>query len=76
MSGYDEKDRLSILKGGFNTYNNLKDKVAKGKRPFYRPASFKKEERQRTKKDKLNNWYRNKDNKFTTVLFVEPTPNN
>ena len=45
VSGYTEKDRYEILKGGLNTYKKLKEKVSAGKRPFYRHRSFDKEKR-------------------------------
>ena len=34
LSGYDEKDRENILKGGINTYSKLKLKEQQGKRSF------------------------------------------
>ena len=50
VSGYNEADRFRILKGGFRTFEKLKEKEKKGERPFFRPASFEKIKR---KKDKL-----------------------
>ena len=38
ISGYDEKDRFEVLKGGVNTYQKLKRKESKGIRPFYRSS--------------------------------------
>ena len=36
MSGYNEFDRLQILKSSFNSYDRLRMKEEKGIRPFYR----------------------------------------
>ena len=36
LSGYNEKERHNILKGGINTYSKLKVKEKVGKRSFYR----------------------------------------
>ena len=56
-SGFNEKERLRILEGGFKTIENLQAKVAKGERPFYRPADFNKEERRKEKEKKKNEWF-------------------
>ena len=52
LSGYNEQERLNILKGGFKTYENIKLKEKKGLRPFYRSNQFMKEERKQLKKKK------------------------
>ena len=52
LSGYNERERLNILKGGFKTYENIKLKEKKGLRPFYRSNQFMKEERKQLKKKK------------------------
>merc|ERR1711954_515110 len=57
-SGYNEKDRETILVGGIKTYSNLKLLEKKGKRPFYRPRSFEKEKREREKVEKPRNWFK------------------
>ena len=75
LSGYNEKERYTILQGGFKTFNNLKEKEAKGDRPFYRPSSFRNVDRKRGKNDKKTNWYKKKDKHFKSVIFVESTPN-
>ena len=74
ISGYNQKERLNILKSGFKTYDNLTEKVKKEERPFYRPKNFQKHERKRNKRSKKYNWFRS-DKKFTSVMFVKPTPN-
>ena len=74
VSGYNHADRLKILKGGINTYEKIEEKVKANIRPFYRPANFEKDERKERKDKAKNTWFK-KNNKFTSVMFVEPTPN-
>ena len=73
ISGYDEKDRLNILVGGVKTYSKLKQKELSGERPFYRPPGYKISERNEKKEKKVNNWYKNKDKEYMSVMFVEAT---
>ena len=78
ISGYNERDRFEILKGGYTTYEKLKEKESKGLRPFYRPRSFEKDSRQVNKINKKNNRFKNKsksDIQYSSVMFVESTPN-
>ena len=76
-SGYSKFDRLKIIKGGFKTYNNLKEKEKLGKRPFYRPPDMRNKDRKGSKENKESNWYKKgiANNKFTSVMFIEATPN-
>ena len=74
-SGYTQEERYNILIGGMNTYNKLKKLEKEGKRKFYRPPEVTSLERN-TKKCIKNEWFkRGKENKFTSVMFVEATPN-
>ena len=73
-SGYDEKDRLEILKGGINTFKRLKAKEEKGERPFFRPSRFKKKERLKKKSEKKNSWFKHKNDVVKSVMFVDPSP--
>ena len=75
VSGYNERERFYILRGGFKTFENVKEKSAAGERPFYRPANFNKDERKSIKKKKKYTWHNQKNDKFSSVMFVEPTPN-
>ena len=56
-SGYNESERLYILKGGLNTYEKIKELERLGKRKFYRAP----EERElsREKKKNKSSWYIN-----------------
>ncbi len=75
LSGYTEKDRKTILKGGIETYDKIKDKENRGERPFYRSNSFNKDKRKKEKQNKKTRWFKkSEDNIFSTVMFVECTP--
>ena len=50
ISGYNERERKTILKGGILTYEKLRKKESDGIRPFYRPGNYKKEERKKKKR--------------------------
>ena len=73
LSGYTERQRLEILKGGYKTYDRLKEKELKGERPFYRPSTFKRNERKKSKEKKKNDWFKTDEN-IKSVIFVEATP--
>ena len=78
MSGYNEEERFNILSGGVKTLVNLQEKVDAGQRPFFRNHDFKREERDKEKKNKKYNWHKGKlidEKKYQTIMFVEPTPN-
>lgn len=75
ISGYKEKERFIILKNGMKTYENLKKKANEELRPFYRPKNFEKKERKQKKRNIKYNWFAKKNAKYTSVMFVNPTPN-
>ena len=64
-SGYNERERLSVLKSGLKTYENIEDKVKKGDRPFYRPAGFNKDAR---RKEKVSTWPR--DSTYLIISLI------
>ena len=76
ISGYSEKERLTILKGGINTYSNLKMQELSGNRPFYRPNSYQKQSRIKTKQSKKKIWFKGKncDERYKSVMFIDATP--
>ena len=75
-SGYNEKERFEILRGGINTYEKIRKLEKEGKREFYRPPNVTSNEI-KIKRNNKNDWYKRKkpENKFTSVMFVEATPN-
>ena len=75
LSGYDERERLRVLKGGIRTYEKLQEKVDKGERPLFRPPSFRRAERKEEKVVKKKSWYKSSNTNVKTVIFVDPSPN-
>ena len=73
-SGYTEKDRYEILRSGIGSYRNVKKKEEEGLRPFFRNKFFERNQRNNAKDSKKGNWFKQRDNKFTTVFFVPPSP--
>ena len=74
-SGYNEKDRQKILKGGLKTYSNLREKVTKGERPYFRPPSFRKKQRRREKLVNKKNGFKSEKIKYTSVMFIDSSSN-
>ena len=52
QAGYGEKYRLEVLKHALNIYDQKWEDHRKGKRPIFRPAEWKREERKEEKKRK------------------------
>ena len=74
-SGYNEKERKTILEAGLKTYSNLKEKDNQGIRPLYRSVKFKLTENKPSKKSKARTWFQRDGNtKFKSVMFVDATP--
>ena len=57
-SQYTENERLLILKGGLNTYENIRKLENEGKRMFFRPRETRSLERKQ-KKEKMVEWFKN-----------------
>ena len=74
-SGYSHHDRYVILNSGITRYTKLRQKDKDGKRPFYRKQSFQREERKEEKEKKKVTWFQQKENKYSSVFFIPPTPN-
>ena len=53
LSGYDEKDRYNVLVGGFKTIEKLNEKVEAGKRPFFRPRNFDRQNRKKSWRNRV-----------------------
>ena len=75
MSGYSEMDRYQVLQSGIRRYNSLRKQEEEGRRPFFRKRSFQRNKRNDDKRMKKSSWFTKKDNKFSSVFFVPPTPN-
>ena len=75
-SGYDEKERLAIMQGGYRTHEKIVSKVNKGLRPYYRHSALNQEGRKCEKQSKKNSWFKNHQSKihYAAVMFVDATP--
>merc|ERR1711954_399167 len=75
-SGYNEKERLDILRSGITTHNKIKELVTNGKRKYYRSPGECSKERERKKSAKYS-WFKKttEPEKYATVMFIEATPN-
>ena len=74
ISGYNEKERLVILKGALQTHNKIVTKVNKNVRPYFRPNSFRKSDRAKAKSSQRTNWFKNSNIQYSAVMFVDATP--
>ena len=72
-SGYNHSERFEILKAGFATYAKLKSLEKQNVRPFYRPPWF--EKVSGSQKISKCDWFRKGNKQFSTVIFVNATPN-
>ena len=76
-SGYSEKFRAEIVKSVKKAYELIVLKDITGERPMYRSRHQIEKEKKENAKIKSNWWNKNISNqneKFSTVLFVPPTP--
>ena len=74
-SGYAEKFRMEVLNSALKAFEKMISEDKKGIKPLFRDRFWKCEERRLAKINKKRNWYK-KDGttKYTSVLFVPPTP--
>ena len=74
FSGHDKKMRGEVIRSALNAYDIIKEKHEKGVEPMYRPKGWKKVEREKKKKEKKRTWFRGKDRKNESVIFLPATP--
>ena len=72
-SGYSEQFRLEVLKSAKSAFQKMIDNDKNGSKPLYRNRAQILEDR-RSKNIGKQNWWKKKDTKFKTILFVPPTP--
>ena len=61
LSGYNEREREDILKGGINTYSKLRIKESQGKRSFYR-SYIEQSNSCKDKNEKVKKWFKTGNN--------------
>ena len=76
-SGYTTTHfRGQVLDSALKAYEKIKTANDSNVKPMYRSKEWKSNERQREKRRKKSNWYKNKKgNTYKSVLFVPATPN-
>ena len=57
LSGYSKRFRYEIVKSAIHASNKLKEDEREGKRPIYRPKTYKTAERKKENEIKRKNWY-------------------
>ena len=70
-SGYDEKERLIIIRSAMNGYNKQVKADQEGTKPLYRPREWNQEAREEQKKNKKV-WF--KRGGYEYVAFIPATP--
>ena len=75
-SGYSQKFRTEILNSGLQAFQKMLEDDKNGVKPLYRSREWNSEERQASKIKKKSNWWNTETSKikYTTILFVTPTP--
>ena len=76
-SGYNEKYRMEILDSATKAFDKRLEEDKCGTKPLFRDRSWKKEEREISKRNKKLNWYKSEGKteiKYKSILFVPPTP--
>ena len=74
FSGHDKKMRGQVIRSALNAYDKIKERHEKGEEPMYRPKGWKKAEREKKKREKKRTWFRGRDRKNESVIFVPATP--
>ena len=70
-SGYDEKDRYRILRGGIKTHKDIEDKEKQGLKHYFRAPDPNKIMKNTRKNNEKCSWYKGKrgESKFRSVMF-------
>ena len=75
FSGHSKRMRRQVIKSALNAYDIMREKDERGEEPLYRPKEWKKSERLQKRRDKKSRWFRGKEGKKETVIFIPATPN-
>ena len=71
-SGHTKETRYDVYRSAKKAYENQIEREQNEDIPFYRPKTWKREERKREKLKKMKSWYKNNGNE--SVIFVPCTP--
>ena len=72
FSGYNTKFRSEIVLSACSAYRTMRDKDEEGVQPLYRPKTWRRVERQKERRMKKTNWFKNKGD--MSVVFIPATP--
>ena len=73
FSGYNQRERTDVYLKALAKFGKITERAKRGEVSLYRSKFWNREEREKAKKDKRENWYKKGD--CETVLFVDATPN-
>eukprot|EP00794_Sanderia_malayensis_P002694 gene2694-3113_t len=71
FSAFPKKFRYKIVNSALKAYDEIHLRVELEERPLYRPYEWNREERDRGKKNRVLNWYKNE--KYDSVIFIQST---
>ena len=71
-SGYDKKFRREVINSGIKAYRQMEENDKQGKIPLHRNREWKKNERERQKRKKKEDWFKKGD--YESVIFIPATP--
>ena len=74
FSGYDKRFRTQVVRSALNAYDKMVEKDANGEEPMYRPRSWKRIERAKSRRAKMSEWFKGGGQGNETVIFVPATP--
>ena len=74
FSGYDKRFRTQVVRSALNAYDKMVEKDANGEEPMYRPRSWKRVERAKSRRAKMSEWFKGGGQGNETVIFVPATP--
>ena len=74
FSGHSRKMRGQVVRSALNAYDKIREKDERGEVPMYRPREWNREEREENRRKKKRDWFKGKDGKKESVVFIPATP--
>ena len=73
-SGHSKRMRKQVVKSALNAYDRMIEKDERGEEPLYRHREWNRSKRLEDKRMKKERWFKGKDKKKESVIFVPATP--
>ena len=73
FSGYNAAFRKAVIQSGLKAYRKMEERDRRGITPLHRPREWKKNEREKMKRKKKEDWY--KTGGYESPIFIPATPN-